>query len=372
MGSDKQIQKAGDGSQQNQATYMIINNGITEERARAICSEVALKAIAECTEEAEKTAKERIDQFAGFFIPRLQQIEEGFQSFTDPAFQVLLRKAQLTAACTGCEENYKILSELLVHRVKNRENVKKKASITKAVEILDQIDEDSLLGLTVFHSMRQFAPTTGEVKQGLNVLDSLYAKYDLDNLPTGDSWIDNLAILGAITTSSVGSLKKFPVFLTEVLSGYVCAGIKKESEEYEKAIEILRENGLATVFIDNELLEGYSRISTPNLSVISNVTGLIRVGVKDLEPSFEMPVTVTPNDIQRKAILSIISMYDNNISLINQVKERFNNMLTSFPAISKAIAWWDSLKPAILLSSVGRVIAHTNAKSIDPTLPELD
>ncbi len=175
MGSDKQIQKAGDGSQQNQATYMIINNGITEERARAICSEVALKEIAECTEEAEKTAKERIDQFAGFFIPRLQQIEEGFQSFTDPAFQVLLRKAQLTAACSGREDDYKILSELLAHRVKNKESGKKKASITKAVEILDQIDEDSLLGLTVFHAINEYGPKTGIISEGLAMLDMLYS-----------------------------------------------------------------------------------------------------------------------------------------------------------------------------------------------------
>ena len=173
--NNKQVQKAGENSQQIQAgTINIyqgnIYQGITEQRAREICFEMAKKALEECATEADETANRRINEFAGILVPRIQKIEADFNSFSDPAFQILLKKAQLTAACTERNDDYKILSELLVRRVKNKSNIKKKAIITKAVEILDQIDDDSLLALSVFLTMDSFIPTSGSISKGLKVI----------------------------------------------------------------------------------------------------------------------------------------------------------------------------------------------------------
>jgi len=164
MEISKQNQKAGDNSQQIQAGTVIIQNGITEQRARELYTEMSKKAIEEYTTEALQIANERVYKFENDLIPRMQRIESDFNSFSDPSFQVLLKKAQLAAACSDRDADYKILAELLVHRTKNKENVKKKASITKAVEIIDQIDEDSLLALTVFLSMDCFTPASGNIK----------------------------------------------------------------------------------------------------------------------------------------------------------------------------------------------------------------
>lgn len=371
MGSDKQIQKAGDGAQQFQAQSIYISNGITEERARAICLEMAKSTLAECTEEATKTATDRIEQFAKVLVPRIHQVEEDFRSFAEPSFQVLLRKAQLTSACTGREEDYKILSELLVHRVKNKENIKKKASITKAVEILDQIDEDSLLGLTVFQAIDDYGPSSGIIREGLSSLDMLYSTYDLDSLPNNSLWIDNLVILGAATMNTIGTLYKFTKRLTDGLTGYVCTGIKGNSAEHEEACRLLLECDLPKeILIKNELLDGYMRLTLPYLD-------RFEFGIPfNQEPDSDSPPkttnTIDLNAEQIAALKAVIALYDQNKTLINSVKEHFTSLLSNYPSICKARDWWDSISPMLSLTSVGRVIAHTNSKSINQMLPDLD
>lgn len=197
----KQIQKAGDGSQQIQAQNVYIANGISEQRVREICSEVAVAAISNNSLEATGIAMQRIERFVDLLLPRIQRIEKDFESFSNPSFQVLLRKAQLTAACTERDIDYHILSELLVHRINNKSNIKKKASIAKAVEIIDQVDDDSLCAITVLHAVTNFVPLSGNILEGIGALASLYDKLDYENLPKDKNWVDNLSILGCMTTT---------------------------------------------------------------------------------------------------------------------------------------------------------------------------
>lgn len=374
MASDKRIQKAGEGSQQFQANTIINNYGITEERARAICAEMSQKAIADCTEEAINTANERVKQFEDIFIPRFEQVEKGFSSFSDPSFQVLLRKAQLTAACSGSAKDYKVLSELLIHRAKNRGDVKKKASITKAVEILYLIDEDSLLCLTLFDYIKRIIPTSGVIHEGLSYLDSIYGKYDLDSLPSDYPWLDNLEVVGAVTVSSIGSQKKYNEYFSEKLSGYVCAGIKKDSDEHVQAKVILKEAGLPdAVLIDNELIDGYSRLVTPTLESVSRLVLNQTYKMPASENPIRMPFQIiTLNEQQKDAVHTVISLYEKSAPIVNEAKNNFSTMLKSYPSINKTMEWWDSLDYVIELTAVGRVIAHTNAKSIDPYIPDID
>ncbi len=375
MGEDKQIQKAGDNSQQIQANNIYIHNGLTEEQVRLICAEMTQKAIADCTFTATQIAKDHIDKFNSVLIPHIQQIESDFNSFTDPSFQVLLRKAQLTAACSGKDEDYKILSELLIHRVKNKTNIKKKASITKAVEIVDQIDDDSLLGLTFFLLITYFVPRTGVISAGLGVLNDLYSKLDLESLPKGDLWLDNLSILGAITTNTIVSPIPFCEGMYSSLPGYVCAGIKKDSENYLRAQEILNNTRFhSKILVDNELLEGYVRLPISQSKIPDEI--IVEVSsIKDYSLnsiSFPHSIGYVLSDLEKEAFSSILELYDRDSSVIATVKKEFKEIMQNYPSINKAMMWWDSLEHSITLTSVGKVIAHTNAKSINPTLPDLD
>lgn len=369
MEISKQSQSAGDNAQQIQAGTVIIQNGITEQRAREIYSEMSSMAIKENTVEAETKVIERIRKLESICLSRIEKEDAGFECFSDPAFQVLIKKAQLTAACTERDNDYSILAELLAHRIKNKTNVKKKASITRAVEILNQIDDDSLLALTVFLLMEKFVPTSGNISDGLSTIEALYEKFDLEKLPVDGAWQDNLEILGAIKTSQFGSLKKFEDYFSENLSGYVCAGIMKDSDAYAKAIDILSTCEIGPGFFeDNILLDGYVRLPVHSRDMINKLLFDDTINIKGKIQIVKAPIS----NERIECLEKVFDMYSTDSAICSQAKEHFVQLLYSYPAIHKAIEWWNSIPHSISLTSVGKVIAHTNAKSINPSLPDLD
>ena len=365
----KQIQKAGDSSQQIQAQTVYVANGISEQRVREICSEVAVRAIADNSLEASGVAMQRIERFVDLLLPRIQRIEKDFESFADPAFQVLLRKAQLTSACTERDADYSILSELLVHRINNRGNTKKKASILKAVEIIDQVDDDSLCAITMYHAIATFVPVAGSIVQGIQTLSGLYEKINPDLLPKNDMWMDNLSILGAISVIPFSSVPKYEEVIAQTLDGYVCVGIKKDSDEYEKAIELLKRQGInQSILIDNELLEGYVRLAVSQKSSIDSLSYNTISIIEGQPQRVGYPLSAD----QKKSLYDIFDLYSKDGQLKATVNKNINSLLNSYKPLAKTISWWNSLSANFRTTSIGRVIAHTNAKRIDDTLPDLD
>lgn len=369
MEINRQSQTAGDNAQQIQAQTVYVANGISEQRVREICSEVAARAIADNSLEASNVAMQRIERFVDLLLPRMQRIEKDFASFAEPAFQVLLRKAQLTAACTEREDDYNLLSELLAHRINNKADIKKKASITKAVEIIDQIDNDSLCGMTLLHAMRSFAPLSGSVNQGLYVLDSLYQKLNLSALPTDELWVDNLTVLGAATIVHFSKMDNYEERLYKMLDGYGCVGICKDSPDYSTALEMLAQNKIdVSLLVDNELLDGYVRVGIPQKARIDELYITVTEIINGVIQTRSIPLSET----QKECIEKVLELYSKDHTLQEQVKKAFVDKIHSFPSLNQATSWWNSCKQNVVLTSVGKAIAHTNAKSIDSTLPDLD
>ncbi|MBQ7976571.1 MAG: hypothetical protein IJ300_12875 [Clostridia bacterium] len=120
MATDKQIQKAGDNAQQFQTENVIINMGITEERAREIFKEMTAVTIKEYTQDAYEVAIKRIDMFEDLLMNKIDKVNGLLDAFADPSFQFLLVDAQKTAAASDREADYEMLTELLVHRVERQ------------------------------------------------------------------------------------------------------------------------------------------------------------------------------------------------------------------------------------------------------------
>jgi len=103
----QQRQRSGSGSQQIQVAgnYVVNVNGVSEERAVEIAKEQADIAIREFTAEANSIARDRMDSLDQKVVRELS--ERGLlQTFADPAFQILLRKAQLHAAATSDDDDH--------------------------------------------------------------------------------------------------------------------------------------------------------------------------------------------------------------------------------------------------------------------------
>ena len=198
---NKQSQKGGDQSTNIQAEQMVVHVGIDEKRAREVFQEMNLQLRQDYTQEALEVANARVSEFENSLMPKMEKVDGALEAFADPSFQLLLVDAQKTAASTERPADYDLLSELLVHRFKEGDNRIARAGISLAVDVVDKVSDEALLGLTVAHAVNSFQPVTGDINQGLDVLNDLFGKVIYGELPLGDDWLDHLDILNAVRLS---------------------------------------------------------------------------------------------------------------------------------------------------------------------------
>lgn len=367
--ANNQNQKAGDNSQQIQADNMIVNLGIDEKRAREIYQEMNLQLRRDYTQEALSIANTRVAQFEDRLLPKMEAVDGALEAFADPSFQLLLVEAQKTASSSERPADYDILSELLIHRFQKGENRIVRAGINRAVEIVDEISDEALLGLTVFHSLSNFFPASGNISQGLEVLDNLFGKIFYGNLPTGHDWLDHLDILDAVRVNSMGGLKKINQYYPEMLSGYIDVGIENESDNYLKAIQLLREVQLPTnILTTHALNKDYLRLNVSSKSEIGSIN--LQRNVSHNGNIVSVPVNLST--VQKNALNLIYELYKKDEGLRQQNIDKFMEELDKRKNLKTLRKWWDNLNPGIQVTSVGRVLAHSNAQRCDKNLAPLD
>jgi hypothetical protein len=366
---NSQSQKGGDGSTNIQTQQMVVHVGIDEKRAREIYQEMNLQLRKDYSQEALNIANARVIEFENRLMPKMAQVGGALEAFADPSFQLLLVEAQKTAASTERPADYDLLSELLIHRVQKGENRIARAGISLAVEIVDKISDEALLGLTVTHAVSSFYPLSGDIHQGLDVLNDLFGKIFYGELPAGQDWLDHLDILDAVRLNPFGSLKKIQEYYPERLSGYVDVGINKNSEDYGKANEILKNHNLPNSILTEHALNGdFLRIIIPHISNISSITLVQQVFLES--KLIQVPAKLSEEQI--KAINSIYELYskDDNIKQnnVNSFMKEWDNR----PNLKTLREWWDHISTSFTVTSVGKVLAHSNAQRCDKNLPPLD
>lgn len=372
VASDKQIQKARNNSQQIQAGTICITKvtGIDEKRAREIFNEMYAIARRDFSKDAYECANERVAQFEEALMPKIMQIDGALEKFADPSFQLLITEAHKTAAATERVVDYDLLSELLVHRIqKGEKNRKVRAGIARAVEIVDQIDDDALCALTVAHAISSLLPTANSVKEGLDILENIFNKLIYTELPRGQEWLDHLEILDAVRLSSFGNLKKIEQFYSEQLDGYVCVGIAERTDKYNDAVSLLERNQLSsTLLVDNELLAGYVRLPICAKTFIDSLTliNARKVNGQLVERHFE------PSREQKDALMNIYDLYDNNEELKQKVVVRFMDEWKKRRALASLREWWDNIPISFEITAVGKVLAHSNAQRCDKSIPPME
>lgn len=356
-----QLQKAGKDSQQIQIGNVIINSaGITEERARAVFNEMIPQALANYTEEAQKIATERVNKLEERIMPQINQVEGLLPAFADPAFQVLLRKAQQKAAITERENDYDLLTELLVCHVQKGNDRKNRAGIVKAVDIIDTIDNDALCALTIAFVLDHFWPATGNAKEGIEVLSQMYNALIYESLPSNLNWLDHLDILGVIRITPFSKMNKIEDIFTRRFDGYVSVGIKKGTEEYESALQIIQSIGLnKNILVDNIFLDDYVRLEIGNLDDINSLSIFNNLGTRSI------------NQREIEALRDVINLYEKNVDLQNKVKERFMNLIDEHEPLKTLQEWWNSISGAFSITGVGKIITYINAKRCIPELPDI-
>jgi hypothetical protein len=368
--SNKQVQEGGDESVNFQAGTVIINAGIDEKRAREIYQEMSIQLRSEYSQEALKIANDRVGKFEDKLMPKMERVDGALEAFADPGFQLLLVEAQKTAASTERPADYDLLSELLIHRFQSGDNRVRRAGIGRAIEIVDEIADDALLGLTVVHAIAGFIPLSGDIIHGLDVLNGLFEKMIYEKLPEGRDWIDHLDILDAVRINSFGGLKKIQQFYPDSLGGYVDVGIKKDSDNYRAAIDILKNSNLPqNILVDHYFNKDFVRISTPSRDKINSP---FQAHFLLSQGDIVVTQSTTMSDDQISSVKSIYDLYVQDAGLRNKNVLAFMSEWDKRPALKTLREWWDSIPSAFQITSVGKVLAHSNAQRCDKNFPSLN
>lgn len=317
---------------------------------------------------AEDRANHILIDFSDKVLPKLVKAEM-INVFSDPALQVFFRKEQKAALCSSRENDLDILSEMLIYRIKNKQCIEKKASISKAVDVIDIVSNDALAAMTI-HYFLSFAPLSGEINQGMKVLDDIFKKIlEYIELPKNNEWIDNLEILGLVRINTLTSMKKLEDIYFERLDGYSVKGFKKDTEEYINIIDKLKKNNIPfDILADHVLNPGYVRLNIISEKQIDDIY-LISNQIKD-----NKIVDVKQNlSSEQKSILREIFIYSKKEKDCDTlIKQNLALKINEFKSLKTILEWWNNnLEPAVNINSVGRVIAHTNIKGIIEDIPDM-
>lgn len=367
MEISKQSQNAGDNSTQIQAGT--INNyyttGIDESRAREICQEEYAIARQNWTSEAVTIADNRVHQLEEKLIPKMKAYDNSFKFFADPAFQVTLRQAQITAASSERESDFDMLSDLLLHRLEQKDDMQRRLGICKAIEVVDKISDEALIALSIVYAVTKFVPVSDDIQKGLLVLDNLYGTL-LDNhqLPKAKDWLEHLDLLSAIRLGIEGidSFKKIEEYMPQQLSQYLISGVEDNSEELNSIkSEFVQCEIPISCLVPHPLKPNFIMLNTlldvEQMIIIKHVNGLITY----------LPLDAKQKEIMNRAVSVLRKDESTNLAMRDNLMKEWDK----FSNLKIVKDWWNTLPCHFTITPVGAALANAYAHGKEPNVPSL-
>lgn len=378
-----QHQKSGAGSQQIQVAGDLVL-GVTEQRATEIAREQSRIAIQEFTAEAAAEASARMERLDEKVVNDLSA-RGLLTAFSDPGFQILLRKTQLHAAATSEDSDHELLSKLLSERA-GKSSKPMHMVITRAVEVVEHIDPEALIGIMFLWLAVSVGPADGDPKAGLTVMDGLVSKLLAGGeLPVGSGWLQRLDLMDCIhyRPSGFQRMNKWQDIVIRERPGYVCEGIEAGDVDAMRVKLNRVVQNLGAIVVEHPFLPGRSRVNALNSSQ------MFKLFEGPLEMIRQVKEQLPREALQRFPVLQMIDTLgakDELQALLIEAKldtvsaEATGNMLkyveSDLPNLQKLRSWWDDLDGVFEITPVGIAIAFSNAKRFDElqglsSLPEM-
>lgn len=355
MDVNNQRQTAGDNSNQIIANNVTIVNGISEDRARAIMVEIFQERNKQLIMEARQSAEERVNELADKVIPKMIEYDNKLEFLKEPGVQRAILTAQKAASCSDIKEDIDMLSELLMDRIKNRNNRKIRFNYDKAMEVVDQIPEESLtlFSLITLLTMELSKP------QWFTIIPFFY---DFENkvkqligetpLTKDASWIEPLDSLSLIRShpKGINGLIPFVELLSHLFPNIFTKGIKIGSQRYEDIKNRLEELNLypESVLSTHPFIEGYAIAIHPMIA-------------SDNGSTFSIEKADLTED-QRHYINSIENKVNIPTPEVEEVKTKVMEFVSRYPTLKAVSEWWDSIPYGFEITSIGRLIGFTTIK----------
>ncbi|GAA4760209.1 hypothetical protein GCM10023350_53060 [Nocardioides endophyticus] len=340
---NRSTQRAGEGAQQLQIDGDVYL-GVTPAEAIEIARLVAQDVVASFTAGALAEATKRIDAFDRKLVEVLDQ-EHSLAAFSEPAFQILIKKAQRSAAASGRDSDYDRLAELLSRRA-HEDDRKKRAAVDRAVEVVDLVDDAALAGLTAVRYFLLESPTGGAIGAGLDQFEKFAtAIVDLP-LPEDEDWIEHLDSLGLVRIARLETFHPAKQVLANLFKGYVCPGVENTSENVIAYYAQANQQGVKARMEEHELRDGFLRIPVSNDSSVRALAESHPHVVSSFDAFLEAAKPTGYGTTDPAAMSALLAEID------------------SRPTTRALIEWWDQPRVGFRHTPAGAVLAAANSRRL--------
>jgi hypothetical protein len=222
-----QSQKSGDKSNNIQAGGSVtIIQGITTTEAREIALDVYKANALDLAKSARDLVDERVSKITDKIVTEIHNRKpDALNAFGDPDFQYKLYESSIAFARSGDTELEKLLVDLMVERASENARSTKQLILNEAVEVVGKVSQQQHFIIVSVFLARHSRFQTGDYKDFLSRLDTLWVKY-FNEINKSDLSYKHLEYLGCMT-SSIGTADIFKK-LKGNYGGFFIKGFKQE------------------------------------------------------------------------------------------------------------------------------------------------
>ena len=246
--------------------------------------------------------------------------------------------------------------------------------VTKAVEVVEQIDPVALRGMTLLWFTGVVRPNSFDPKPGLAVIDSGVSKLADGELPVGKGWLQRLDMMNCIRymQPSFQSVMKWQDMLVRDRPGYVCEGILAADADAIRARlnRVIPNSGSLVVehaflpdrfrinaFSSTSLLEYLDRPLKALNQAKANIPSVVLS-----QAGFQQPLETFG---EKEALQSILTEARVDALSAEAIDRMLKYVESDLPDLQKMRSWWDGLEGFFEITPVGIAIAYSNARRFD-------
>lgn len=233
--SNKQSQKAGNGSIQTQIDNLEIRNGMSYAEVKDLYTLLYEQNFPKLIEEARSAAAERSEEFFVSFMDRLDKDNfEKFENFKSPRKQNDLHTAQKAFAISnGNEELKDTLAALLQGALKVEDDSSIEAILfSDAIEVAAKLSKDQLKLLSLIYFFIELNINVPSIDALVKFTDEHLVKIGIDNIEFSHVLLLALESYGVTRVNTLAS-NEFVPLMGKKYPGFFCKGLEKELIERE-------------------------------------------------------------------------------------------------------------------------------------------
>jgi hypothetical protein len=353
--TERQQQKGGE-TQLQAGRDIILHTGLNYEAVKDIVESHAAQLRQELTVHAKALYDERLEMLEERVL-RTLTTPELIGAFADPDFQFNILEAQRSAARTDRSEDIDLLIDILAQRAVTPESPRLKVATRKALDVVGQLNDDALQGLTLLWYGISLVPIAYTLPTFLTTLDG-HLKVLSHDLPVGASWLSDLALLDCITlgVGGIGNLKNFVQLVGENKApGFICVGMDSETAERHRTAFVDIHPSLSDLIVDHPFAEDRYQLVGPGEPAVKQLTERVAEdrGLDEIALRTALDAAIIDNQYE---------------SQIGGWPEMLRTKVREYDALARIDDWWGDNFVPLSVTPVGIAVGYANLRRLLPNV----